>query len=909
MKKRLLPIVLLTALGLVACQPNVTSSSTTGGGNTTTTTDTSSDIVANKFTISNKDKLTAEWHEGEPNRTLVFDSDPVMNDNTEIAAGRLVITSSDPTVINVLGKNLVALKAGSATITATWGGKTDTVELTVLPKAEAMTLKKVREGIADGSIKADDIVDFYGRVTATMENSKDHLYSGVYVQDGEYSMMLYAGQLDANWFGSNMKIGSDIYVKGTLAPYNGLNEVKPTEMRLIEEGEYTVAEPTAIEITGDNFNKDDLAGMDGRLFTAKDLTYVSGKITSVTEHADINFTAKNSKGEDVAVPLRVNYHIGENAMTELKEIFDGLTAGAVVDMTGVISWYNVPQLTPQFIDGKTPAQCITVHEQANPETFEIAGVPETFSVGQTVNLSINATPAGANASATWTSSNPEIAKVEGGLVTALAEGTTTITATSTVVPSVSASVELTVSPFVGEPAYKLVSSIDEILNDEAANKTQIYILNGAQAVDVKSDQYGNMYFVNGDSKVQVYGSTATLSALTFDANTRTYSFGNPKDFMTNSFTSLIKDGDLLDVLVIRDEFKGNKQLNAVIRGINGVVIPSIVDTSDSVHETEMNNFVATQITGTIAYWQYEDSENGGAYGNVTIKTEGATKTVLVYGLTAQTSCLKYDAEDSHIYMSNPKDFLTNAATKDLAVGDTITVVGVRCDFKGTAQIQGYIVLAAEPESVTVSGSDSVFVGSTATYSAAVTPADAPQDVVWSVDNAELAEISAEGVLTAKAVGTVTVTATVAGNDAIKGTLSVTINDAPTGMTTATLNCTSLPEGAAHDTGVGTIQIDENITFTGAKGTAGTDFRWWVSGSNTTLRCYAGNTGTFTVLEGKTIISISFTADANVVQSVENGTVEFVDNVTTITVTDGSLPVNLVMAKGQITSISVVYANA
>ncbi len=914
MKKRLLPIALLAVLGLVACNPT-TSSSTTGGGETTTTTTTEPPVTttttsddpepANSFSISNKDELTAEWRVGQANRTIEFASDPAMNVSAEISNGNLVITSSDANVIEVIGKNLAVKAAGTATITATWRTLSDTVTISTLDKAPVMGLKAVREGIADGSIKEDSIVDFYGVVTATMEQTLDHIYSGVYVQDGDYAMMVYSGTTETGWFDDSMTIGSYVYVKGTLAPYNGLNEVKPTEFRVMtdeEKAAYTVATPTAVAITGDTYNATDLLGQDGRLFTMTDVVYKSGKITDLDEHTNILFTAKNSEGQDVEITYRANYHIGTTAMAELKEVVDGLSAGSVVDLTGVISWYNVPQLAPQFLDGKTPAQNITVHEQANPETFTIVGVPETFTVGQSVNLSITATPAGANASATWTSSNPTVATVEGGLVTALAEGTTTITATSTVVPSVTASVELTVGAFVGEPAYKLVASIDEILADEAANKTQIYILNGAQAVDVKSDQYGNMYFVNGDGKIQVYGSTATLSAFEFDQNTRTYSFDNPKDFMTNTFTSGIKNGDLLDVLVIRDEYKGTKQLNAVIRGVNGTVIPSIVDTSDTVYETAMNTYVATQISGTITGWQYEDSENGGTYGNVTIKTEGATNTVLVYGLTAQTSCLKYDADEGYIYMSNPKDFLTNPATKDLAIGDEITVVGVRCDYKDAPQIKGYLVLAAQPESVTVSGSETLYVGNTATYTAAVTPTAAAQDVVWSVDNAELAEITSEGVLTAKAAGTVVVTATAKGNDTVKGTLSVEIVAVPEGTTIINIDCTNIPE-EKQEQPFGTVNLDENVTFATEKGTSKTDFRWWTSD----LRCYAGNTGTFSIAEGYKIASIEFNVKGDIIQSCENATNSF-DGIDLVTLTpvDGTQPINIVFAKGNIYSITVVY---
>ncbi len=196
MKKRLLPIALLVVLGLVACNPTTTTTTEPTSTEPTTTEPTSpttSSEEVKSFAIKNKEELQADWRIGEGNRTIEFESDPVMNVNAEIAAKKLVITSSDTTVITVIGKNLSALKAGTATITATWRGKTDTVELTVLEKAPVMGLKALREGIASGELKEGAIVDFYGEITATMEPTEDHLYSGIYVQDGEYAMMVYAG--------------------------------------------------------------------------------------------------------------------------------------------------------------------------------------------------------------------------------------------------------------------------------------------------------------------------------------------------------------------------------------------------------------------------------------------------------------------------------------------------------------------------------------------------------------------------------------------------------------------------------------------------------------------------------------------------------------------------------------------
>ena len=69
-----------------------------------------------------------------------------------------------------------------------------------------------------------------------------------------------------------------------------------------------------------------------------------------------------------------------------------------------------------------------------------------FEVGNTVKLSATPNPVNADASVTWSSSDNSVASVSAdGLVTAVKEGTATITATSTVDPTIKATCQITVN--------------------------------------------------------------------------------------------------------------------------------------------------------------------------------------------------------------------------------------------------------------------------------------------------------------------------------------------------------------------------------------------------------------------------------------------------------------------------------
>lgn len=92
--------------------------------------------------ISNESELTATWVVGDADRTVHVTFTP--GDLTEDTAP-FTVESSDPEVIRADGKKLVAVGAGTATITVKVGDATDTVEITI--------------SLADPTITAEDQID------------------------------------------------------------------------------------------------------------------------------------------------------------------------------------------------------------------------------------------------------------------------------------------------------------------------------------------------------------------------------------------------------------------------------------------------------------------------------------------------------------------------------------------------------------------------------------------------------------------------------------------------------------------------------------------------------------------------------------------------------------------------------
>jgi len=163
--------------------------------------------------------------------------------------------------------------------------------------------------------------------------------------------------------------------------------------------------------------------------------------------------AKNKNVRVVANP---------SGIVEIKnnKTIKGLKGGEVTITVSAVAAPTVKKEIKLTVKGEE-----VVPEVINPESFTLGGKTEV-ELGKTTALSITALPEGAKKDATWTSSDETIATVNNGIVKGIALGKVTITATSTLVPTVSASYEITVieaaGPVVVKPTSIQVSVEDEV---------------------------------------------------------------------------------------------------------------------------------------------------------------------------------------------------------------------------------------------------------------------------------------------------------------------------------------------------------------------------------------------------------------------------------------------------------------
>jgi hypothetical protein len=267
-------------------------------------------------------------------------------------------------------------------------------------------------------------------------------------------------------------------------------------------------------------------------------------------------------------------------------------------------------------------------------------------------VSFNITPAAndtaliASGDLVVTSSDATIVAVTGAYLSPLKAGTVTITAK---LGNVTDTVSITV--LAADNDYAAVTlaegTADGLTNGVHTYISQVKVASFKAGTD--GGTYGNFNVTDADGKNNtiVYGATASLSALTYDATKKIWTFSNPKDFMANEATKAIKVGDMLDLVYIRADYNTTKEICGVIIGINGVAIANRGTaaaplTSDEVAAlTDQQKLYTYYVSGKISAWS-GTATDGGDYGNFMLKSDGATgDAITVYGASA-AGTLAYD---------------------------------------------------------------------------------------------------------------------------------------------------------------------------------------------------------------------------------------------------------------------------
>ena len=176
----------------------------------------------------------------------------------------------------------------------------------------------------------------------------------------------------------------------------------------------------------------------------------------------------------------------------------------------------------------------------------------TMAKGSSQTLTVTSDPA--NLSVTWESSKTSVATINEntGVVNAVSNGTTTITATFAGNNSYNAkTATLNLSVTVAEPSHVTGKTLAQIVEEAPAANSAIYEVSGyvtawyftkngqQQVPNTDGTKYGNFYIADeaGDTahQVLVYGASVEAECV-WDAVAGKYTFSNPMTFLTNETT-------------------------------------------------------------------------------------------------------------------------------------------------------------------------------------------------------------------------------------------------------------------------------------------------------------------------------------------------------------------------------------
>ena len=213
------------------------------------------------------------------------------------------------------------------------------------------------------------------------------------------------------------------------------------------------------------------------------------------------------------------------------------------------------------------------------------------------------------------------------------------------------------------------NALQEVWKLGEVDREMTFTFTGAEVNVASAISSGALTITSSDSEVVVVNGFM-LAAKGVGKSTVTTTYTNSEELGGEKFSDTVE-------LEVKEQDKEKEAIKA-----------TVTEFANAEYDESVGNKEVYLVTGTITKFK---GENGGDYGNVYI-SDGTTE-ILLYGTTATNTALKF--ADGKWGFKNPKDYLTNEFTKNLKVGDSVTALLIRQDYKGAAQGVGLYVYKGE----------------------------------------------------------------------------------------------------------------------------------------------------------------------------------------------------------------------
>jgi len=529
-------------------------------------------------------------------------------------------------------------------------------------------------------------------------------------------------------------------------------------------------------------------------------------------------------------------------------------AVATIDKSGVLTAVSLGEAvitaTAQDGSGKSGSINVTVSEAAPKQdelvtsiTINLTGKPE-IQVGYTIDLSVTALPSeAANKEVSWKSSNPLVATItDDGELTAIAEGTVTITATAKDGSDKSGTITIKVTPAASPP---------EPVNKIKINGGNVALKAGQSAnlsVTVSPDNAGNknVTWSSSNTNVAIVAANGKVTAV---ANGTAIITATAKDSsgVSGSITVTVTDitVDVTDVKIDGGDFSitigKTKLLSATVSPSNAGNKNVFWSSSNPDIAVIAANGEVTAIGVGTAEITAAAQDGSGKNDTVTVKVnpvlvtgisleEGDFSLFIGGGNVLNASVTPDDATNSAVTWTSSPSGIVNiigtgktVAVTALAKGTATVTVRANDGSNQSASVKITVIklvtsVVIDPSAFTLlTGS----VANTKQLTVNVQPSDASnRDVTWSTSNADIATVSMGGQVTSVAAGTATITATANDGSGKTDTVTVTVAKPVSSITLAPDNF-SLDVGDTKTLSVTVEPSTANQAVTWSSGTPAT----------------------------------------------------------------------------------------
>lgn len=279
--------------------------------------------------------------------------------------------------------------------------------------------------------------------------------------------------------------------------------------------------------------------------------------------------------------------------------------------------YKIQGNRNPFIDNPRYADAIWGNEPiGETELKSISVSPSSLSLaaGETALLTVSANPSDASNSVTWSTSNPNVATISGGVVTAVGAGTATITAVSVKDSSKTATATVTVKSAVGLEiggTYKKTYDAGDEFDPSGATVTVKYSDGTSKSVDADDCGWldgttGRAQLSEGTTSVTCRYGTLTASvggisvrrivSIALSGTAKNTVYGANQTFIPDGLTVTVYYGDSTSEVVSNDKCRWTDQTGSqTLTSVSSQIICEYKGyTCD---ESEYVDIIIKQVTG------------------------------------------------------------------------------------------------------------------------------------------------------------------------------------------------------------------------------------------------------------------------------------------------------------------------